>query len=161
MYGSFYRFTLYDVAVALSKKKGWLVVNHDYKKDHCEAIRYLVEREMPCFSHDPRKTSGKFFGDDHRKFCLMKNDSSRLLWIGSWNCTANADENNLEIVSVTNDPQAIKSAVRLLNELFNDQGTKKLKLEDCSGEKKLKPGDNDYAKRLNRIPADKMERVHS
>lgn len=159
VYGSFYRFTLYDVAQAMAPKKGWLAVNHDYKKDHCEAIKHLVEKGRTCYSHNPTVTSGKRFGDEHRKFVLMQNPNGMLLWSGSWNCTANADENNLELVNVTNDPQAVRTIVSLLKELKKDKGTKKLELKDCTGEKKLKPGDNDYAKRLNRIPANKMERA--
>jgi hypothetical protein len=160
VYGCFYNYTLYDVAQAMASKKGILIVNHHYRNDHCEALKHLIENGRSCYAHDPRPIPGRGYGDMHAKFCILDNGNERLLWHGSWNCTGNADTNNVEVVTVTNDSNVVGEFVKRYNDFMKHKGTKKIELADCTSVKKVNAsGANRYAKQLNRIPDDKMEKA--
>lgn len=160
----FFRFTLYDVAQAIVTRAqtapnlGALIVNQDFQTDHCEALKLLVTSGFNCFKCTP---SGDDYSHMHVKFCILKNATGKLLWSGSWNCTGQANEKNIEAVTLTNDPNTIDAFEGLFKSTLRNTYTKKIKEADCTSSKKVTPGSKRgcyMAKKLNKIPDDAMEK---
>lgn len=109
----FYRFTLGSVAGALitrkirySSFKAELIVDKDEHLKDIAAIQTLIRNGFKCYSNKPQHHHS-YYSTMHSKFGIFDLGNEKRLWTGTWNCTGNADENNIEHVTITNDAQSV------------------------------------------------------
>ena len=157
IHGALYRFTLYDLADSLVKKSPAinvnLIVNHDYQKDFCSALRLLVENNKTIACNTQRlqgtlnRKTGELCETMHHKFVIFhKQKGGKVLVTGSFNWTGIADCNNSENITVITDKKTIKRFQKEFDTL--QKYTKILKKNDL----KCQVSKSEYARQMNGIP---------
>lgn len=149
----FYNFTHFGIASAIVERQkkfpnfARLIVNHNFQREHCEALKYLIDNRVACYAHNPSKSQ---MGHMHCKAGLFKMENGDdLVWHGSWNCTGHSDANNIELVTVTDERDVVGGFRGLFKEALNSKSTKLIKPKDCFGKTVNGSG---FAKDLNKIP---------
>jgi hypothetical protein len=120
-----YHFSLYDFAQAwaLRKKlnniKGFLIVNEDFQREPCAALRHLIENGITVGSAGAR--AGEY-GIMHAKFMIFKNNTiqgagKKLLVHGSCNATPAGHLNNDEHMTIEDNQNLITQFEEKLHQI--------------------------------------------
>lgn len=150
--GAVYRFTRYDIAQQIvdKKVKSGFIVDQDFDKDFCAALRLLCKNNVPLCKWNKGK-----YNNMHNKFLVFRNniDNKQIVITGSFNFTAQAAERNAENIVILDSAEIAQQFTQEFSSLLADQ--KLITLADC--EYAGSNAKTSYNRRLNHIPDDERD----